>query len=64
MCESTKQNGQTLRGSGPADGKIVWWNPDAVSTYNGQRGAWESDGQRYQIGQIPAKAAVAGPAAQ
>ena len=40
----------------PMDGKIVWWDPNKVSTYNGQRGAYADDGRRFMIGQIPAEA--------
>jgi hypothetical protein len=35
------------------DGRIVWWDPDAVSNYNGQRGSYRDNGQRYPIGGIP-----------
>jgi hypothetical protein len=36
------------------DGRIVWWDPDAISNYNGQPGSYRDNGQRYLLGQIPA----------
>jgi len=38
----------------PADGRVVWWDPNKVSNYNGQRGAYRDDGRRFLIGEIPA----------
>jgi hypothetical protein len=35
------------------DGRIVWWDPDAISNYNGQPGSYRDNGQRYPLGQIP-----------
>lgn len=39
----------------PADGRVVWWDPTKVSVYNGQLGSYASTGERFPIGQIPAK---------
>jgi hypothetical protein len=36
------------------DGRIVWWDPNAISNYNGQPGSYRDNGQRYLLGQIPA----------
>jgi hypothetical protein len=36
------------------DGRIVWWDPKAISNYNGQPGSYRDNGQRYPIGQVPA----------
>jgi hypothetical protein len=35
------------------DGRIVWWDPQAISPYNGQPGAYDDNGQRYSLGQYP-----------
>src|SRR5690606_22804767 len=38
------------------DVREIYWDPNAISAYNGQRGAYigANDGARYQKGQIPA----------
>jgi hypothetical protein len=36
------------------DGRIVWWDPTAISNYNGQPGSYRDNGERYALGQIPA----------
>lgn len=41
----------------PADGKVVWWDPSKVSSYNGQRGSYADNGERYPIGEIPKRPA-------
>ena len=38
----------------PVDGRVVWWDPNATSNYNGQAGAYETNGKRYPLGQVPA----------
>ncbi|HVT78924.1 MAG TPA: hypothetical protein VHD87_17920 [Acidimicrobiales bacterium] len=38
----------------PVDGRVVWWDPTAVSNYNGQPGAYKDNGKRYPLGQVPA----------
>ena len=35
------------------DGRIVWWDPKAPSTYNGQSGAYLDNGHRYPLGGYP-----------
>lgn len=40
------------------DAREIWWDPDAISPYNGAAGAYRSDGKRYKPGKWPA-----GPAA-
>ena len=39
----------------PADGRVVWWDPTTTSVYNGQLGSYASTGERFPIGEIPAK---------
>lgn len=38
------------------DTRLLWWNPDAVSSYNQKKGAYIESygGQRFPIGQLPA----------
>jgi hypothetical protein len=40
---------------GPTDTRIIWWNPDKISIFNGKRGAYEEayGGQRFGPGEIP-----------
>ena len=33
--------------------KYEWWNPKAVSPFNGQKGSWQVSSNWYQFGQIP-----------
>ena len=35
------------------DGRIVWWDPKAISNYNGQPGSYRDNGQRFPIGEFP-----------
>jgi hypothetical protein len=42
------------RYTAPEDSRIIWWNPRAVSLYNGGSGAYEDNRHRYAIGGFPA----------
>lgn len=37
----------------PNDSRIVFWDPNATSNYNGQTGAYRDTGARYPFGQFP-----------
>jgi hypothetical protein len=36
------------------DIREIWWDPDAISPFNGQPGSYVDNGQRYRTGEIPA----------
>ncbi len=36
------------------DGRVVWWDPNGTSTYNGAPGTYADNGKRYPIGGLPA----------
>lgn len=35
------------------DGRVVWWDPTGISSYNDQPGTYADNGQRYPLGQLP-----------
>jgi hypothetical protein len=39
------------------DGRVVWWDPKATSSYNGQLGAYDDNGHRYPFGGYPSGSA-------
>lgn len=39
--------------TGVVDARIVWWDPDAISPFNGLPGAYLDNGQRYRQGDLP-----------
>lgn len=38
----------------PIDTRIIYWDPNAISAYNGQKGAYKDTGPRYKFGGMPA----------
>jgi hypothetical protein len=38
----------------PQDARIVWWDPNKTSAYNGAQGSYRDTGKRYPIGSLPA----------
>lgn len=41
------------------DAREIWWDPEAISTYNGAKGAYVSDNKRYKPGKWPKGAGAA-----
>lgn len=37
----------------PQDGRIIWWDPNMTSVYNGASGAWRDTGERFRLGTLP-----------
>ena len=37
----------------PQDVRIIWWDPNAISLYNGAQGAYVDNGRRYPVGGFP-----------
>ena len=35
------------------DARVVWWDPKAISNYNGEPGSYRDNGRRYPLGQLP-----------
>jgi len=35
------------------DGRVVWWDPTGISSYNDQPGTYADNGQRYPLGGLP-----------
>jgi hypothetical protein len=44
----------TGRYTAPQDARIVWWQSNATSPYDGYQGVYEDNGQRYPLGAFPA----------
>lgn len=40
--------------SAPRDARIIWWDPNETSTYNGSAGTYRDNGTRYPLGEFPA----------
>jgi hypothetical protein len=38
----------------PQDARIIWWDPNLTSVYNGAKGAYRDTGQRFPVGHFPA----------
>lgn len=38
----------------PQDTRILWWDPNLTSVYNGAKGAYRDTGERFPIGSLPA----------
>jgi hypothetical protein len=41
--------------TGVIDAREIWWDPDAISPWNGQPGTYLDNGTRYEIGHLPTK---------
>ena len=39
--------------TGVSDIRELWWDPDATSPFNGEKGSYADNGQRYDQGEIP-----------
>ena len=39
--------------TGASDARVVWWDPDQPSQFNGELGAYRDDGTRVRQGQFP-----------
>ena len=37
----------------PQDARILWWDPNLTSVYNGAKGAYRDTGQRFPLGSLP-----------
>lgn len=37
----------------PRDARVIWWDPNATSAYNGVTGTYRDTGRRYPIGDFP-----------
>jgi hypothetical protein len=39
--------------TGVVDARVIWWDPEAVSPFNGEKGAYRDTGGRVRVGEFP-----------